>query len=104
MEWIVPVSTLIVVVVLPFLVNLCTTEEISSNAKRWIVIVCSLAVGIATGLISGLPTAETLVTWVLAVIGGVQLAYSAFKAIGLTNGWLEALQGIGTSVDQSEGK
>lgn len=103
MEFVVPVATLIVVVVLPFFVNLCTTETISSNIKRWIVIVVSLLVGIATGVLSGFPTPETLVTWALACIGGVQVAYSAFKAIGLTNTWLEALQGVGVDkTDQTE--
>lgn len=97
MEFIVPIATLVVVVVLPFFVNLCTTEAISSNVKRWIVIVVSLLVGIATGVLSGFPTPETLVTWVLACLGGVQLSYSAFKSIGITNTWLEALQGIGTN-------
>lgn len=103
MEFVVPIATLIVVVVLPFFVNLCTTGAISSNVKRWIVIVVSLLVGIATGVLSGFPTPETLVTWVLACIGGVQVAYSAFKAIGLTNTWLEALQGVGVDkTDQTE--
>lgn len=95
MEWVSGIATLIIVVLLPFFVNLCTTDAVSSNAKRWIVIIVSILVGLATGITVGLPTPETIVTWVLAVIGGVQLAYSAFKAIGLTNGWLEALQGVG---------
>lgn len=95
MEWVSGIAALIIVVLLPFFVNLCTTDAVSSNAKRWIVIIVSVLVGLATGITAGLPTPETIVTWVLAVIGGVQVAYSAFKAIGLTNKWLDALQGVG---------
>lgn len=95
MEWVTPIATLVIMIVLPFFVNLCTTEAVSSNAKRWIVIIVSVIVGLATGITAGMPTPETLVTWVLAVIGGVQVAYSAFKAIGITNTWLDALQGVG---------
>lgn len=102
MEWIVPIATLIIMVVLPFFVNLCTTGAISSNAKRWVVIIVSIIVGLATGITAGMPTPETLVVWCLAVIGGVQTAYSAFKAIGITNTWLDALQGVG--VDKNEDK
>lgn len=95
MEWITPIATLIIVVVLPYVVNLCKKTSWSTNAKRWIAIVLSLVVGIATGLLAGLPTAETFVTWVLAVIGGTQIAYSAFKSIGVTSNWLDALEGVG---------
>lgn len=101
-DWLVPVCTLIVVVVLPYVVNLLKKSSWSTNTKRWIAIVLSLAVGIATGLIAGLPTAETLVTWVLAVIGGTQVAYSAFKAIGVTSNWLDALEGVGVKDDTSK--
>lgn len=99
MEWIAPVATLIIVVVLPYVVNLCKKATWSTNAKRWIAIVLSLLVGIATGLLAGLPTAETFVTWVLAVIGGTQIAYSAFKSIGITSNWLDALEGVGNKND-----
>lgn len=94
--WIMPIATLILCVVLPFVVNLCKQQTWSAGMSRWIAIIFSVIAGIATGLLSGMPTPETLVTWVLAVIGGVQLAYSAFKAIGVTSGWLDALEGVGT--------
>lgn len=94
--WIMPIATLILCVVLPFVVNLCKQQTWSATMSRWVAIIFSVIAGIATGLLSGMPTPETLVTWVLAVIGGVQLAYSAFKAIGVTSGWLDALEGVGT--------
>lgn len=96
MEWIAPIATLIICVVLPYVVNLCKKAEWSANVKRWLAIGLSIIVGVATGLLAGVPTPETLVTWVLAVIGGTQIAYAAFKAIGVTSGWLDALEGIGS--------
>ena len=99
MEWVVPVATLVICVVLPYVVNLIKKSTWSTNTKRWIAIVISLIVGVATGVLQGLPTSETFVTWVLAVIGGVQVAYSLFKAIGVTSGWLDALEGIGSNQD-----
>lgn len=98
-EWIVPIATLIICVVLPYVVNLCKKTQWSKNVKRWLAIGLSLIVGIATGVISGIPTPETLVTWVLAVIGGTQIAYSAFKSIGVTSTWLDALEGVGSKED-----
>lgn len=96
MEWIMPIATLILCVVLPYVVNLCKNAAWSANVKRWIALIISLIVGVATAFLSGAPTPETLVTWVLAVVGGVQIAYAAFKAIGVTSGWLDALEGIGS--------
>lgn len=98
-EWITPIATLIICVVLPYVVNLCKKTQWSKNVKRWLAIGLSLIVGIATGVISGIPTSETLVTWVLAVIGGTQIAYSAFKSIGVTSTWLDALEGVGSKED-----
>lgn len=95
-DWIIPVATLILCVVIPYVVNLCKKAEWSTAAKRWLAIIFSIVAGVATALLSGIPTAETLVTWVLAVVGGVQLAYTAFKSIGVTSGWLDALEGIGS--------
>ena len=99
MEWVGPIATLIIVVVLPYVVNLCKKAEWNANIKRWIAIGLSLIVGVATGVLSGVPTPETLLTWVLAVIGGTQVAYAAFKSIGITSSWLDALEGVGSKND-----
>lgn len=102
-EWIVAIATIIICLVLPFVVNLCKNQEWSSNTKRWIAISFSAIAGVATGCISGIPTAETFVTWIMAVVGGTQLAYSAFKSIGITSNWLDSLEGIGmTSKNKNE--
>lgn len=96
MEWIVPIATLVLCVVLPYVVNLCKKTEWSANLKRWLAIAFSIIGGVATAVLSGVPTPETLVTWSLAVIGGTQIAYAAFKSIGVTSGWLDALEGVGS--------
>lgn len=100
-EWITPIATLIICVVLPYVVNLCKKTQWSKEVKRWLAIGVSVLVGVATGIISGIPTPATFVTWILAVIGGVQVAYTLFKNIGITSGWLDALEGIGSSTDSS---
>lgn len=102
MDWVAPICTLILVVVLPYIVNLLKNDYWSADVKRWFAICISVIAGVATGLLSGLPTNETLVTWVLAVIGGTQVAYSMFKAIGVTSGWLDALEGIGSNTEKQK--
>lgn len=98
-EWITQVATLIICVVLPYVVNLCKNTAWSKTAKRWIAIVVSVIVGGATGIISGIPTPDMFVTWILAVIGGTQIAYAAFKSIGITSNWLDALDGVGNKTE-----
>lgn len=99
-NWVISLATLILCVVIPYVVNLCKKAEWSTSAKRWIAIVFSVIAGVATALLSGVPTAETLVTWVLAVVGGVQIAYAAFKAIGITSNLLDALEGVGSKTSK----
>lgn len=97
MELIPAIATLVLIVVLPYVVNLCKSSTWDGNVKRWVAIAISAVAGLATGLLAGVPTSETLVTWVLAVIGGTQTAYALFKAIGVTSGWLDALEGVGST-------
>lgn len=97
MEWVNPIATLIISLVLPFVVSLCTTLEMSSAVKRWVAVVFSIISGVATGIITGAPSPETLVTWALAVIGGTQAAYSLFKSVGITSKALDALASVGST-------
>ena len=99
MEWIAPIATIIIVILLPYVVNLVKKAEWSADAKRWLAIVFSVVAGVATAAINGVPTPETLLTWVLAIIGGIQVAYAAFKSVGVTSGWLDALEGIGSKTE-----
>lgn len=100
MAWIQPVAALVLAIVIPFVVNLCTTSITSGTTKRLVAIAFSLVAGVATAFLTGIPTPENLVTWAFAVIGGVQTAYTAFKAVGVTSNALEALQGIGNKADE----
>lgn len=100
MEWVAPIATLVLCVVLPYVVNLAKQTQWSANTKRWLAIAFSVLGGIATAVLSGVPTPETIVSWALAVIGGTQIAYAAFKSIGITSGWLDSLEGIGNKPEK----
>lgn len=101
-EWIAPVCAVVVSVVLPFIINLCKNQNWSANVKRWVALIVSAIVGVCAAFLAGMPTPETLVQWVLSVIGGVQMAYAAFKSIGVTSGWLDALEGVGGGSESEE--
>ena len=45
---------------------------------------------------NGIPTDPgAWVTAIFACVGGVQVAYAAFKAVGVTDKWLDALLAMG---------
>ena len=91
------VAAIVAVVVIPFLVNAIKTKAMSGNVARWVAIIVSVIGGIIIGLIGGMPTTpEAWLTTVFAIVGGVQFAYSAFKSVGITNAWLEALLNVNT--------
>ena len=44
----------------------------------------------------GVPTEPSAwVTSIFASVGGVQVAYAAFKSVGITDKWLDALLALG---------
>ena len=91
------IATLVSAVVIPYIVQLIKTHTMSANVARALGIGVSLLAGVLTGFIAGIPdTPAAWLTCVFAVIGGVQVAYAAFKAVGVTSAWLDALQNIGT--------
>lgn len=92
------IATLLSALIIPWLVQLIKTKAMSSEVARWVALGVSLAAGVVTGLASGIPsTPEQWVTCILAVVGGIQVAYTAFKAVGVTNAWLDALLNIGST-------
>ena len=101
MDYIYPICTLILVLVLPFVINLVKNSTWDSSVKLWVAIIFSGLAGLATGLIGGIPDSGTLVTWVLSVVGGVQVAYTACKSAGVTSKWLDALENIDISKKSS---
>lgn len=100
------VAAIVAVVVIPFLVNAVKTKAMTGNVARWVAIIVSVIGGIIVGLIGGVPTTpEAWLTTVFAIVGGVQFAYSAFKSVGITNAWLEALLNVNTGdVDAGQAK
>ena len=60
-------------------------------------IAVSALCGALTAMAGGMPTDPTAwVTSIFAAVGGVQVAYAAFKAVGVTDKWLDALLAMGT--------
>lgn len=98
-------AAIVAVIVIPFLTNAIKTKAMSGNVARWVAIVVSIIGGIIVGLVGGVPTTpEAWLTTIFAVVGGVQVAYSAFKSVGITNAWLDALLNVNTGehIDRSE--
>lgn len=98
------VMTVVVSLVLPWAVQLIKTEAITGNAARLLAICTSLVAGIVTGFVGGIPADPAAwVTCVFAVVGGVQTAYAAFAAIGITSKWLDSLLAVGHTTNELKG-
>ena len=98
-------AAVMAVVIIPFLTNAIKTKAMSGNVARWVAIVVSIIGGVIVGLVGGVPTIpEAWLTTIFAVVGGVQVSYSAFKSVGITNAWLDALLDVNTNehIDRSE--
>ena len=91
---------LITAVIVPYVVQLIKTSTISGNAARWLAIGVSIVAGAVSALVGGIP--ESVGAWtacIFAAIGGVQVTYSVFKSVGITNKWLEALSSVSVKGD-----
>lgn len=96
------IALLVTALVVPYVVALIKNQTLTGNKARWIAIGVSVAAGVVTAFVSGIPaTPLAWITCILAAVGAVQLAYSAFKSVGVTCGWLEALNAIGKDADDS---
>lgn len=85
----------VVSLLVPWAVQLVKTEAVSGNAARWLAIAASVVAGLVTGFVGGVPADPAAwVTCVFAVVGGVQAAYAAFKALGITSKWLDSLLAV----------
>lgn len=94
------IALLVTALVVPYVVALIKNQTLTGNKARWIAIGVSVAAGLVTAFVSGIPaTPLAWITCILAAVGAVQLAYSAFKSVGVTCGWLEALNAIGKDAD-----
>ena len=91
------IAVIVASLLVPFAVQLVKTKAVDGNAARWIAIGASIIAGVFAGLASGVPSEPAAwVTCVFATIGGVQIAYTAFKASEVTSKWLDALLAVGS--------
>lgn len=83
--------------VVPYVVALIRNETITGNRARWLAVGVSSLAGVAAAFVGGMPTSPAeVIACVFAAIGGTQVAYTAFRSVGVTSKWLEALMEIGT--------
>ena len=88
--------------VLPYLVQFAASRSWPSAWKLAFAIAVSALFGVLGALVaSGMPSAAVLTVWMGAVILGTQVTFRAFKAIGVTSSWLDALLALGSEVVSS---
>ncbi|WP_432291356.1 hypothetical protein [Olsenella uli] len=88
--------TVATVLVVPYIVQAIKTKAMTGNVARWTAIAASAACGALTAMAGGIPADPSAwVTSIFAAVGGVQVAYAAFKSVGITDKWLDALLALG---------
>lgn len=102
MSWTELIALLITAIVVPYIVQLIKTNAITGKKALWLAIGISIAAGVVTAFIGGVPqTPAEVITCILAAIGAVQLAYAAFKSVGVTCKALDALYAINYKVEDT---
>lgn len=97
------IALVVSAIIVPYVVQLIKQQALTGNAARWVAIGVSIAAGICAGFVGGIP--ESIGSWVtciFAAIGGVQVAYAAYKAVGITSKWLDALASITVPATKAE--
>ena len=88
--------TVCTVLVVPYIVQAIKTKAMGGSAARWTAIGVSALCGVLTAMAGGVPADPSAwVTSIFAAVGGVQVAYAAFKSVGVTDKWLDALLALG---------
>jgi hypothetical protein len=88
--------TVCTVLVVPYIVQAIKSKAMGGNTARWLAIAVSALCGALTAVADGMPTDPgAWVTSIFACVGGVQVAYAAFKSVGITDKWLDALLALG---------
>ena len=91
------IALVVTALVVPYVVALIRNKTIAGSKARWLAIGTSLLAGVVAALVGGVPaTPAAWVTCLMAAVGGVQVAYAAYKSVGVTCGWLDALAEVGT--------
>lgn len=89
------IALLVTALIVPFVVQLIRHEALTGRAAFWVATCVSVLAGLVSGFIGGIPAnAVAWVTCIFAAVGGVQVAYAAFRGIGITNKWLDALADV----------
>lgn len=89
------IALVVVSLIVPFGVQLIKHEAITGNTARWVAICVSVMAGIICGFVGGIPTSPAAwITCIFAAVGGVQVAYAAYRAVGITSKWLDALSDV----------
>ena len=90
--------------VVPYVVALIRNEAITGNRARWLAVGVSALAGVVAAFVGGVPTSPAeVIACVFAAIGGTQVAYTAFRSVGVTSRWLEALMEVGAKNDVRPG-
>lgn len=88
--------TVCTVLVVPYIVQAIKTKAMTGSVARWTAIAVSAGCGALTAMAGGVPTDPSAwVTSIFSCVGGVQVAYAAFKSVGITDKWLDALLALG---------
>ena len=93
-------AVVIAALIVPYAVQLIKHGAIGGNAARWVAIATSVAAGCVCGLVGGIPTtAAAWVTCIMSTVGGIQVSYAAYKSVGITSKWLDALADLPSKAD-----
>ena len=89
------VAVIVAALVVPYGVQLIKHGAVSGSAARWLAIGASVAAGALCGLAGGVPDDPgAWLACVMSTVGGVQIAYAAYKSVGVTSKWLDALADV----------
>lgn len=98
------ITLVVTALVVPYVVALIRNEAITGNRARWLAVGVSVLAGVVAGFVGGIPaTIGDWVTCIFAAVGGTQVAYTAFRSVGVTSKWLTALMEVGTKNDVKPG-
>ena len=91
------IAVIVAALVVPYGVQLIKHGAVSGSAARWLAIGVSVAAGLLCGLAGGVPQSPgAWLACVMSTVGGVQVAYAAYKSAGITSKWLDALSDVST--------
>lgn len=92
------VSIIVASLVVPYIVALIRNGAIKGRVVQWLAIGIACVAGVAAGFVGGIPaTPQAWVGCIGLTIGGVQVAYTAFRSVGITSKALDALMEVGTT-------